>query len=61
MIYIFYTLAVFITILYWSMLYDSSEPPTYINLFVHGLQATPIPLEEILKDPPSVAGSVCRG
>ena len=39
-VYIFYTLAVFITILYWSMLYDSSSPPSYTNLFVHGLQAT---------------------
>ena len=46
MVYIFYTLAVFITILYWWMLYDSSSPPSYSNLFVHGLQATPILLEE---------------
>ena len=46
MVYIFYTLAVFITILYWSMLYDSSSSPSYDNLFVHGLQATLIHIEQ---------------
>ena len=38
--YIFYTAAVFITLLFWTMLYEASEgPPTYFNLYVHGLQA----------------------
>ena len=34
-----HSMAVFITAMFWSMLYDWSEPPSYSNLFVHGLQA----------------------
>lgn len=36
--YMSYTLAVFITILYWSLLYNGGSHPSYINLYVHGLQ-----------------------
>ena len=36
--YLFYNAAVFITLLYWTMLYESGSP-SYINLYVHGLQA----------------------
>lgn len=49
-VYIFYTLAVFITILYWSMLYDSSSPPSYTNLFVHGLQGVFVPLDQFISN-----------
>jgi len=35
--YFFYNAAVFITLLYWTMLYESGSP-SYINLYVHGLQ-----------------------
>jgi len=35
--YLFYNAAVFITLLYWTMLYESGSP-SYINLYVHGLQ-----------------------
>jgi len=38
MCYMSYSLAVFITILYWSLLYDGGPHPSYINLYVHGLQ-----------------------
>ena len=39
MCYMSYSLAVFITILYWSLLYNGGPHPSYINLYVHGLQA----------------------
>lgn len=35
---LFYNNAVFITVLFWSLLYDFSKPPSYANLYVHGLQ-----------------------
>ena len=33
-----YTMAVLITLLFWALLYHWDSPPTYGNLFVHGLQ-----------------------
>ena len=33
-----YTMAVFITIMYWSMLFGWDSAPTYANVFIHGLQ-----------------------
>jgi len=33
-----YTMAVLITLMYWALLYHWDEPPTYANIFVHGLQ-----------------------
>ena len=38
--YMSHNLAVFITILYWSLLYEGGKAPSYINLYVHGLQAS---------------------
>ena len=35
---LFYTNAVFITVLYWSLLYDGGPHPSYKNLYIHGLQ-----------------------
>ena len=37
---LFYNNAVFITILYWSLLYEADGPPSYTNLYVHGLQVS---------------------
>ena len=37
--YLFYNAAVFITLLYWTLLYESGAP-SYFNLYVHGLQAS---------------------
>ena len=35
-----YTMAVFITGMYWSLLFAWDSPPSYANLFVHGLQVS---------------------
>jgi len=49
--YIFYTAAVFITLLYWTMLYEVSEgPPTYFNLYVHGLQGLFVIIDQFVSN-----------
>merc|ERR1711971_114933 len=50
LIYVFYTLAVFITILYWSMLFEPNSPVTYINLFVHGLQGLFVIVDQFISN-----------
>ena len=55
-----YTMAVLITFLFWVLLYNWKSPPTYGNLYVHGLQ---VKLEFMMFDAKLIlfdAGVVCH-
>lgn len=47
---LFSTNAVFITILYWSLLYDGGPHPSYKDLYVHGLQGLFVVIDQFISN-----------
>jgi len=48
--HLFYTNAVFITVLYWSLLYDGGPHPSYKNLYIHGLQGLFVVIDQFISN-----------
>jgi len=43
-----YSLALMVTVLFWSLLYDYKEAPSYSNLFVHLLQSVVVLIDQLV-------------
>ena len=44
--HLIFSLALMVTVLFWTLLYDYKEAPSYANLFVHLLQSVVVLVDQ---------------